>query len=320
MKESIYYVYLHRRETDMSPFYVGKGSGKRAWNFSSRNNFWKNVKNKHGVVVEIAFENLSEEEALQLEKDTILELEYFGYKLTNLTSGGESPKLNDESRRKMSEARMGRKISPESIAKTAAFHTGRKRSEETCRRISEALRGKTIPRERVARSVANRSGTKAKNSDQNKYHFVNLDGVEFVGTRMELCESHLVCKKQISKLFYKCPNKTACGWTLLKEHETISDAVQRIEKSNGLVKDSDELFNFVSRLSGKVLTLNRESFSEYLNTSIRRVDALIYNTSPNKTLFGWGVVQKNETIEECFERIQSKGGYGPSINGVEYGA
>jgi len=50
-----FYVYVHIKESDNTVFYVGKGSGGRAWDFYGRNVYWKNVKNKHGVRVEILF-------------------------------------------------------------------------------------------------------------------------------------------------------------------------------------------------------------------------------------------------------------------------
>lgn len=86
-----YYVYIHRRTSDNLPFYVGKGKDRRAWEFNkkARNEYWHMVENKHGVIVEIVFDNLTEQEAFQIEKDTILEFEYFGYPLTNITRGGE---------------------------------------------------------------------------------------------------------------------------------------------------------------------------------------------------------------------------------------
>lgn len=98
-----FYVYVHRKKTDGKPFYVGKGTGNRAYISYRRNSYWKNVVAKHGFYVEIVFENLEESEAFQLEKDTILEFEYFGYSLTNLTRGGEgvSGKIVEDSTRKI---------------------------------------------------------------------------------------------------------------------------------------------------------------------------------------------------------------------------
>jgi hypothetical protein len=57
----------------------------------------------------------------------------------------------EESRAKMSASRVGRKLSPEHIAKTAAFHTGRKRPAETGAKISEKAKNRSVEtRERMA--------------------------------------------------------------------------------------------------------------------------------------------------------------------------
>jgi len=68
LKPSGYYVYAHRRSSDMSIFYIGKGSYNRAWNKSSgRSQYWKNIAHKHGVYVEILIDGLSEEDAFAFE-------------------------------------------------------------------------------------------------------------------------------------------------------------------------------------------------------------------------------------------------------------
>lgn len=212
-----FYVYVHRRASDNKPFYVGKGKGQRAWHFYNRNRYWQNVKEKHGVVVEIVFDNLDESESLQVEKDTILEFLYFGYPLTNLTSGGEGTTPSLETRLLMSKAHMGRTISKESSEKTAAWHRGRKRSEATCLKISEALKGKKVPAERARRSALSRTGVLHVATDKNKYSFLHENGTQFTGTRLELCERFNLSKKLIAKLFYKKARKTSQGWSLIGE-------------------------------------------------------------------------------------------------------
>lgn len=85
-----FYVYLHRRASDNKVFYVGKGKGKRAWAKRGRNDRWNKTYNKHGLIVEIAFDNLTEEEAFELEKQTVLEMRHcYGNTNCNLTDGGE---------------------------------------------------------------------------------------------------------------------------------------------------------------------------------------------------------------------------------------
>ena len=88
-KENVYYVYLHRRLSDNKVFYVGKGKNKRAYSTFGRNNWWSKTVSKHGLIVEIVFDKLEENEAFQIERDTILEMRYFGYPLVNMTDGGE---------------------------------------------------------------------------------------------------------------------------------------------------------------------------------------------------------------------------------------
>lgn len=180
-----YYVYIHRRLSDNQPFYVGKGSGNRAWDFVSkgRNIYWHRVRNKYGVSVELAFENLTEEEAFQCEKDTILEFEYFGYKLTNLTSGGEgSSGLNftDQQRLNISNGLKKRiKKQPSQILRPSAY------------------------------------GDKNHFADTTIYSFVRLfDGLEVTCSRHQLCTDFNVDKQLLKKLFYTTPRKSADGWKL----------------------------------------------------------------------------------------------------------
>ena len=66
-----YYVYVHRKMTNGEIFYVGKGKGIRGWRPYSRNIIWKNKAEKHGVYVEIVMDNLTEELALELEREFI---------------------------------------------------------------------------------------------------------------------------------------------------------------------------------------------------------------------------------------------------------
>ena len=67
-----YYVYCHKNPTTNEIFYVGKGSGYRAYVTQSRGKFWYDYVKKHGIpIVEILHENLSEDESFILEKELI---------------------------------------------------------------------------------------------------------------------------------------------------------------------------------------------------------------------------------------------------------
>ena len=90
-------VYLHRKLTDGQPFYVGVGKHKnRANHKSKRTSLWKKIVNKYGYVVEILKENMSYQEAEELEKIII---SWYGRIsngtgiLCNFTEGGNSGTL-----------------------------------------------------------------------------------------------------------------------------------------------------------------------------------------------------------------------------------
>lgn len=82
-----FYVYVHRRETDGSVFYVGKGMGRRAWSFLKRNPYWKSIAKKHGLIVQIIAKDINEICSFSLEKALI---KFHGRQnLSNMTDGGE---------------------------------------------------------------------------------------------------------------------------------------------------------------------------------------------------------------------------------------
>lgn len=89
VKPTGFYVYIHRRLTDGLVMHVGKGKGRSAWSRSGRNQYWRNTGAKHGVLVEIFKDGLSEQCALTLEKIAIFHYRALGHPLTNMTNGGE---------------------------------------------------------------------------------------------------------------------------------------------------------------------------------------------------------------------------------------
>lgn len=149
-----FYVYAYLRE-DGTPYYIGKGSGKRAW---AKHNVHLPVKKSNIIIIE---KNLSCIGALAIERRLI---RWYGRKdngtgiLRNMTDGGEGAygmppwnkgktgllseevrykfgsnrgkKLSEETRRKMSESRK-KQIPP---------MTGKKHSEETKKKMSRAIR------------------------------------------------------------------------------------------------------------------------------------------------------------------------------------
>lgn len=136
--ENVYFVYcfLDTRKPgeyiyeeykfDFEPIYVGKGKGRRPKNHftlykSSNTRFYNKMKSIMSSNVKpdyiLLSENLTEKEAFQKEKFFVKLIGRIenGGTLTNLTDAGEGQsgfKFSDESKRKMSISRTGRKLGP----------------------------------------------------------------------------------------------------------------------------------------------------------------------------------------------------------------
>lgn len=155
----IFYVYVHKKATNGSIFYVGKGTGKRSHDFKRRNEHWKRTANKHGVIVDVIYSGLTEAEALSLEVKTISEIGR--YSLVNQTNGGEGLSglaFTNEHRQKISLAHKGKKKSPESIAKMVQKLTGRKLSYEHKQALSKSRKGKPKTPEHIKKVAQSRIG------------------------------------------------------------------------------------------------------------------------------------------------------------------
>jgi hypothetical protein len=142
----MFYVYVHKRASDGAIFYVGKGSGQRAWSKNKRGLHWHAVCRKHGVTIEIVRRFDSEEESFVFERALIAECRAKAIALANKTDGGEGA--------------AGVKHTAETKAIWAAAKLGKKRgphSDQHKLNISAALRGKPCPderKERIAKATA----------------------------------------------------------------------------------------------------------------------------------------------------------------------
>lgn len=101
----MYYVYEHKKPHTGDVFYVGKGHNYRAWSSDSRNKHWKHTVAKHGgFEVNIIKDNLTNDDAIELEIATIALYRSKGYTLVNMTNGGEGVsgfKHSEESKARM---------------------------------------------------------------------------------------------------------------------------------------------------------------------------------------------------------------------------
>lgn len=121
MESKQFYVYAYYLKSTNHIFHIGKGTGNRYKNTSnSRNQYFKNIINKYkdDVDVKILKDNLTEQEAWDLEKELIKKYKNLGQCETNLHEGGCGGNTgnydNPERSKKLSEAakkRIGAKSS-----------------------------------------------------------------------------------------------------------------------------------------------------------------------------------------------------------------
>lgn len=260
-----YYVYLHIRLDNNSIFYVGKGCGSRAWNKHGRNKYWNNIVNKHGYRVEILFDNLTEKESLDCEIDAISELTYFGIKLTNMSSGGESPKFSESSRLAMSKA-----------------GKGRRKTEDHKKKIADGNRGKKYPE---------RSGENSKCADNKVYSFINILTKElFSGTRRSLALKYSLKTQLLNGLFLSShPQKQSQGWGLFDELKSIDENIAHITTFRS--KGSTEQYTFIRKIDGLIFKGSRLDLSVTYNINIDLIHALFCN-NPRSSTNGWEVLNE----------------------------
>ena len=151
-----FYVYIHKKP-DGTPFYVGKGTGNRAYQFSRRTQWHKNIVEKYGknnIIIEI-INCINEAQAFDLEKIYIKQFRNSKVCLVNLTDGGEGTaglvrgEPTEEHKKKNGDARRGKKQSEETKRKRSESLKGRKRpprSQEWKDKASASLKGRISPR------------------------------------------------------------------------------------------------------------------------------------------------------------------------------
>lgn len=87
--ENIFYVYEWFIIDTNEVFYIGKGTGDRCFEHKRRNKMFKDFYNSHNCDVRIVKNNLTEQKAFEIEKETI---SYYrnntDYRLSNRTDGG----------------------------------------------------------------------------------------------------------------------------------------------------------------------------------------------------------------------------------------
>lgn len=149
-----FYVYEHWRTDTNQCFYVGKGYGKRAWDFRrNRNEHFKNIVAKvvrtgFRVDVVLVKESLSESEAFDYETELVAYYRNNGVRLANQTFGGEGKAgwvPSEETRKKWSERFRGEGNPMHGRYGKDHPSFGYRHTEEHRKKMSERFRGANNP-------------------------------------------------------------------------------------------------------------------------------------------------------------------------------
>lgn len=195
-----FYVYLHRKKTTGEVFYVGKGSGRRAYDRRGRSRWWKSTVEKHGYIVEIYMDCLQEWYAFELEKDLI---SLYGRRdkgegsLVNACDGGEgnSGAIHTPERKAQTSLLFSSRDSP-TRDKTVYSFVNIKTLQEVKRTRydfqnefnidpSGLFSGKLTAKGWCLKSRFERATNKLVIGDKSIYRFENADGSVFSGTRAQ---------------------------------------------------------------------------------------------------------------------------------------
>lgn len=174
-----FYVYLHKRKTDGTVFYIGKGSGSRAFYKNSRNRHWNFVAKKNGYTVEIYATGLQEWYAFELERDLI---SYYGKEnLCNYTDGGDGPS--------------GKRMTEEQKEHLRKIFKNRIFSEETIKKMSDAAKIRSSDPEYQKRRTKNLIGKKHSKEHIEKIRIAGFGRVLSDESRKKISDFHKGKKK-----------------------------------------------------------------------------------------------------------------------------
>jgi len=140
-----FYVYAYLRKSDLTPYYIGKGKGHRAW--ARQHNVLVPEHKDRIVIVE---SNLTDIGALAIERRLI---RWYGRKdlgtgiLRNVTDGGdgcEGRVQSPKTRKLIGEANSRREWKEESKSKIRSWRQTQKQSPESNLKRSQTLKGRKV--------------------------------------------------------------------------------------------------------------------------------------------------------------------------------
>jgi hypothetical protein len=230
-----YYLYYHKNPTTKELFYVGIGTNKRAWDFTSgRNPHYKNYIKKHGEpIVNIIKENLTKEEACSLEIEFISKYGRKGIEpkgiLLNKSIGGDvialGNKFNNEQKQKIVQAKTGQKYN----ISEGRIHVSKGKSKpdgfmnsEMREKISKGNKGKKHSKIHSNKGIPISKETKQKISKAN-----SKPKPQGFGNIIKQNRNHKLIGEKNSKPIFQLDKQN----NLIQEFKSVKDALEYFEKS-----------------------------------------------------------------------------------------
>lgn len=300
-------VYLHRKATNGEIFYVGKGKGRRPYDLSVRNNLWKKIKDKYGVVVEIYAEGLQEWYAYELENLLIT-----GYgKICNNTGilsnilDGHEDRYNSRHGSNSPYAKKGiytfRRLCDNEVfvgtrTKFEEKYNIRSRPLFVTNIVSNKgwiLEDKLLQSE-ITQLEMRELGIDPWLRDTDLYTFFNVETKEILKcTKFYFYQLGKLQSKQIRKLFFRAGGKEAGrllkGWAILgiTPNSDIESALLRVEITGNLVaKNVDKtIYKFTNILTNEIYIGYRYKFAKHIGITVNRLTSLL--NSSTQQIDGW---------------------------------
>lgn len=239
MINNVYYIYIWKIKSTGEVFYIGKGSGNRYKSMKDRNDYFKNIRKKYECEVEIIHENLSEEQAYDLELELGLKLKAKGQARACYILGKTNKFIDNSTKKKISKTlegntpwNKGKKLTEEHISKLRKAKLGNKQSLETRIKRSKSLKGHNVSDETRRKLSQSKLGEK-------NHMYGKKQSVETINKRREKLIGHKVSeetKRKIAlsngKKVKQLDKKTR---EVIKIYKTISDAEREHNISNGKI-------------------------------------------------------------------------------------
>ncbi len=246
------------------PFYVGKGKNGRAGeHFQIRNQSddhksrkIRKIYKETGLEPIIAkpYENLFEEVSFELEKFLIAQIGRYDLgkgPLTNYTDGGEGTSgyiFTEETRKKMSEAKLGKTLSEEHKRKLSEANKGKTLSEEYRKKLSKSLKGKMVGKNHPMFGKTHSKESRRKMSESLKGRTLSEEHKRKLSESLKGHSVSEESRRKLSKANIGEKNPMF-GKTLSEEtKKRMSEAHKKRHAFNKLKNRMEELINLVDQI------------------------------------------------------------------------